>query len=89
MLQRSVRGAHLLDNNLGEALGKIYVARYFPRKSKAKAEALVSNLLKAYDADIRIIPWMTEETRAKALAKLHTFKPYIGYPDKCATTRPM
>ncbi len=80
-LQRSVRGAHLLDNNLGEALGKIYVARYFPPESKAKAEELVSNLLKAYDADIRIIPWMTEETRAKALAKLHTFKPYIGYPD--------
>jgi putative endopeptidase len=81
-LPRDTRAVHLLDGNLGEALGKLYVAKYFPPEAKAKADELVSNLLKAYDADIRVIPWMTEETRQKALEKLHAFKPYIGYPDK-------
>ncbi|MBI3677814.1 MAG: M13 family metallopeptidase [Proteobacteria bacterium] len=81
-LPRATRAVHLLDNSLGEALGKIYVAKYFPPEAKAKADELVSNLLKAYDADIRVIPWMTEATRQKALEKLHAFKPYIGYPDK-------
>lgn len=81
-LGRPTRGVHLLDNNLGEALGKLYVARYFPPEAKAKAEELVSNLLKAYDADIRVLPWMTEETRQKALDKLHRFTPHIGYPEK-------
>ncbi|MBV9903376.1 MAG: M13 family metallopeptidase, partial [Alphaproteobacteria bacterium] len=64
------------------ALGKLYVAKYFPPEAKRKADELVANLLKAYDADIRTLPWMSEETRAKALEKLHKFKPYIGYPDK-------
>jgi putative endopeptidase len=81
-LDRPTRGVHLLDNNLGEALGKIYVATYFPPEAKAKAEQLVSNLLKAYDADIRVLPWMTEATRQKALDKLHQFTPHIGYPEK-------
>ncbi|HWY14961.1 MAG TPA: M13 family metallopeptidase [Rhizomicrobium sp.] len=81
-LDRPTRGVHLLDNNLGEALGKLYVAKYFPPEAKAKAEQLVSNLLKAYDADIRVLPWMTEATRQKALDKLHQFTPHIGYPEK-------
>jgi putative endopeptidase len=81
-LPRDTRGVHLLDGRLGHPLGKIYVAKYFPPESKAKAEALVANLLKAYDADIRVIPWMTEATRQKALDKLHAFTPHIGYPDK-------
>ena len=81
-LDRATRGVHLLDNSLGEALGKLYVARYFPPEAKAKAQALVANLLKTYEADIQTLDWMTPETREKALAKLHTFKPYIGYPDK-------
>ncbi|HWE06864.1 MAG TPA: M13 family metallopeptidase [Rhizomicrobium sp.] len=81
-LDRPTRGVHLLDNNLGEALGKLYVAKYFRPEAKAKAEQLVSNLLKAYDADIRVLPWMTEATRQKALEKLHRFTPHIGYPEK-------
>ncbi|HEX3665166.1 MAG TPA: M13 family metallopeptidase [Rhizomicrobium sp.] len=81
-LDRATRGTHLIDDNLGEALGKLYVAKYFPPEAKAKAEELVSNLLKAYDADIRTLPWMTEETRQKALGKLHQFTPHIGYPEK-------
>ncbi len=81
-LDRATRGAHLIDGLLGEALGKIYVAKYFPPESKKKAEELVANLLKAYDADIRTLPWMSEATRQKALEKLHKFTPHIGYPDK-------
>jgi len=81
-LDRKTRGVHLLDSLLGEALGKLYTAKYFPPEAKAKAETLVANLLKAYDADIRTLPWMSDATRAKALEKLHKFTPHIGYPDK-------
>jgi putative endopeptidase len=81
-LPRDTRAVRLLDGVLGHPLGKLYVAKYFPPASKAKVEALVGNLLKAYDTDIRVIPWMTEVTRKKALDKLHAFTPHIGYPDK-------
>ena len=81
-LDRQTRAVHLLDERLGHPLGKLYVARYFPPEAKAKAEELVGNILKAYDADIRTLSWMTEPTRQKALEKLHAFAPHIGYPDK-------
>jgi putative endopeptidase len=80
-LDRAKRGAHLLDGELGEALGKLYVAKYFPPEAKAQADRLVHNLLLAYDADIRVLPWMTPATREKALDKLHKFTPHIGYPE--------
>ena len=80
-LPRETRAVHLIDQRLGHPLGKIYVAKYFPPASKAKVEALVQNLLKAYDADIRKIGWMTAATKAKALDKLHHFTPHVGYPD--------
>ncbi|HEX3673884.1 MAG TPA: M13 family metallopeptidase [Rhizomicrobium sp.] len=80
-LPRAVRAAHLLDDAMGEALGKLYVAKYFPPESKAKAVELVNNLLKAYDADIRTLTWMSPATREKALNKLHHFGVKIGYPD--------
>jgi putative endopeptidase len=79
-LGRSVRGVHLLDGSMGEALGKLYVARYFPPEAKAKADRLVSNLLKAYEADIQTLSWMSPATRARALEKIHQFTPKIGYP---------
>jgi putative endopeptidase len=78
---RATRGVRLLDNNLGEAFGKLYVAKFFPPEAKAKAEKLVGNLLKAYEADVKTLPWMSEATRQKALDKLHKFTPHIGYPD--------
>jgi putative endopeptidase len=81
-LDRKTRGVHLLDNLIGEALGKLYVARYFPPEAKAKADELVANLLKAYEADIRTLDWMSPATREKALEKLHLFTPKIGYPTK-------
>jgi putative endopeptidase len=81
-LDRKTRAMHLLDGDLGEALGKLYVARYFPPESKAKADQLVQNLLKAYEADIKTLDWMTPATRARALDKIHMFTPKIGYPTK-------
>ena len=80
-LPRDLRGIHLLDEELGEALGKLYCAAYFPPEAKTKSQALVANLLKAYEVDIRSLSWMTAATRQKALEKLHTFTSKIGYPD--------
>jgi putative endopeptidase len=81
-LDRPTRAVNLLDDMLGEALGKLYVARYFPPEAKAKARALVDNLLKAYEADIQTLDWMGDATKAKALEKIHAFTPKIGYPDR-------
>ena len=88
-LDRKTRGVHLLDNLLGEALGKLYVARYFPPEAKAKADQLVANLLKAYEGDIQTLDWMSPVTRAKALEKIHQFTPKIGYPTKWRDYTPL
>jgi putative endopeptidase len=80
-LPRDLRGIHLLDGEMGEALGKLYVAKYFPPEAKAKVTLLVQNLLKAYEADIQTLTWMTPETKAKALEKIRNFTPKVGYPD--------
>ncbi|MEN9705631.1 MAG: hypothetical protein RLZZ393_1510 [Pseudomonadota bacterium] len=80
-LPRALRGTLLLDKLMGDALGKRYVARHFPAESKAKVRTLVDNLLKAYEADIRTLDWMTDGTRAKALEKLASFTVKVGYPD--------
>jgi predicted metalloendopeptidase len=81
-LPRDLRGIHLLDSQMGEALGKLYVARYFPPESKAKVQLLVGNILKAYEADIGTLTWMTPDTRAKALEKIRHFTAKVGYPDQ-------
>ena len=81
-LDRETRGVRLLDNQMGEALGKLYVKSYFPPESKAKVRDLVENLLAAYDQDIKTLDWMTPATREKALDKLHHFTVKVGYPDK-------
>jgi putative endopeptidase len=80
-LPRATRAVRLLDATLPHPFGKLYVAKYFPPATRAKAEQLVANLLKAYDVDIRTITWMSPVTRQKALDKLHAFTPHIGYPD--------
>jgi putative endopeptidase len=67
---------------LGEAVGKIYVAHYFPPEAKARIEALVHDLLTAYHARISNLAWMSPATKKKALAKLATLKVGVGYPDK-------
>ncbi len=70
------------DNALGEAVGKLYVEQYFPPENKARMLALVNNLLVAFREGIETLDWMGADTKKEAQAKLATFKPYIGYPDK-------
>jgi putative endopeptidase len=75
------RGVALLDGSIGEALGKLYVAKYFPPQNKARMQALVRNLLEAYRRDIDTLDWMSAETKVGAQAKLAKMSPKIGYPD--------
>jgi predicted metalloendopeptidase len=75
------RGIALLDGSIGEALGKLYVAKYFPPQHKARMQALVQNLLEAYRRDIDTLDWMSAETKVGAQAKLAKMLPKIGYPD--------
>jgi len=75
------RGVSLVNESIGEGLGKLYVARYFPPENKARMQALVGNLLTAYKQSIESLDWMGPETKQKALAKLAKFTPKIGYPD--------
>ncbi|HEY2782874.1 MAG TPA: M13-type metalloendopeptidase [Steroidobacteraceae bacterium] len=75
------RGINLLDGSLGEALGKLYVAKFFPPQNKARMQALVANLLEAYRRDIDTLDWMSAETKVGAQAKLAKMLPKIGYPD--------
>ena len=76
------RGVNLVDNNLGEALGKLYVDAYFPPENKARMEALVGDIQTALRARIQKLEWMGPETKQKALEKLGKFTVKIGYPDK-------
>ena len=76
------RGIALLDGSIGEALGKLYVAKYFPPQHKARMQALVQNLLEAYRRDIDTLDWMSAETKVGAQAKLAKMLPKIGYPDR-------
>ena len=69
-------------NGLGEALGQIYVDRYFPPQSKTQMLDLVENMRAAYGERIRDLDWMTEPTKQEALEKLAAFRAKIGYPDQ-------
>jgi putative endopeptidase len=70
------------DRHLGEALGQVYVQKYFPPAAKARALEMVHNLLAALKDDLQTLPWMGAETRAQATAKLEAFMLKIGYTDK-------
>lgn len=76
------RGVNAADSNIGEALGKLYVEAYFPAESKAKMEALVSDIRTAMKARIDGLDWMSPETKVKAQEKLSKFRVKIAYPDK-------
>ena len=69
------------NNALGEAVGQLYVARYFPAQSKAAVEAMVKDLLAAFRTRIERLSWMAPATKAEALRKLQTLKVGVGYPD--------
>ena len=74
------RGVTLVENLMGDAVGKLYVERHFPPEAKARMDVLVDNLREAYRVSIESLDWMTPETRQRALAKLDKFTPKIGYP---------
>src|SRR5207245_3876452 len=67
------RGLALVENSIGESLGKLYVAKYFPPEKKARMDELVKNLLIAYKQSIDANDWMGPETKREAQAKLEIF----------------
>ncbi len=75
------RGVQLTNGALGEAVGQLYVDRYFPQSAKAKMTELIENLRGSYQERISKAPWMDEPTRKAALAKLAAFEPRIGHPE--------
>ncbi|MFJ6025153.1 M13 family metallopeptidase [Brevundimonas sp. NPDC092305] len=79
---RDKRGISFAEGMLGEAVGRQYVAEYFPPESKAQMEQLVANLRTALGNRIRTYDWMSPETQAQAEDKLNKFTVKIGYPNK-------
>ncbi|MCL1938336.1 MAG: M13 family metallopeptidase [Candidatus Azobacteroides sp.] len=80
--ERWKRAVDMIDGSLGEAMGQLYVAKYFPPASKKKMLDLVGNLQKALNERIMNLSWMGDETKAKAQEKLNVFHVKVGYPDK-------
>ena len=75
------RGVGLVESLVGQEVGRIFVEKHFPESSKAEMLELVDYLVEAYRERISQLPWMTAETRERALEKLDQFKAKIGYPD--------
>ena len=71
-----------INKEVGDAVGQVYVAKYFPPAAKAKAQAMVANIVRAFDARIGRLNWMAPSTKEQARAKLHALYVGIGYPDK-------
>ena len=72
----------VVDSSIGEALGQLYVAEYFPPESKARMLKLVNDLRASLHDRILALEWMDDATKAKAIEKLEAFTVKIGYPDK-------
>ena len=82
MQPRWKRAVGTVSGVLGEAVGQMYVERYFPAAAKERMTALVKNLQTALGERIQALEWMSDSTKARALEKLATFRVKIGYPDK-------
>ncbi|GAA4395397.1 M13 family metallopeptidase [Ornithinibacter aureus] len=82
MRERWKRGVGLVEEALGEAVGQLYVERHFPPHAKEAMVGLVDNLVEAFRRSLSQVPWMGEDTRREALAKLGQFTPKIGYPQR-------
>ncbi|GGY41898.1 M13 family metallopeptidase [Parvularcula lutaonensis] len=76
------RGVSAVNGAMGEAVGKVYVERYFPEDSKRQMDELVKNLREGFAERLENLEWMGDETRKEALAKLDAFTPKIGYPEE-------
>ena len=79
---RGEKMATAVDRNLGEALGQLYVKKYFPEEAKVRMLDLVNNVQKAYAARIDKLEWMSDSTKQKAKEKLFAITKKIGYPDQ-------
>jgi endothelin-converting enzyme/putative endopeptidase len=82
--QQEARWKRALENAnwaISDAIGQVYVAKYFPPASKAKAQAMVANIVRAFDARIGRLDWMAPATKEQARAKLKTLYVGLGYPD--------
>ncbi len=79
---RDERALQVINGSVGEALGKLYVEKMFPAEAKAKAEKMIKNIFLAFENRINNLPWMSAETKASAIAKLHKSQIKVGYPDK-------
>lgn len=82
MKERWRKIVELTSNMLGEAVGKLYVEKYFPEESKKRMLELVNNLKTTFREHIQLLDWMTDETKQKAIEKLDVMTLKIGYPDK-------
>jgi len=80
--ERWKRGVQLVNRNLGEEVGRIYVAEHFPPEAEAQTSELIANLTAAYGDRFSKAQWMDEATRKAALVKLSTFDPRLGHPKK-------
>jgi putative endopeptidase len=80
--ERWKRAVDATGDALGEAVGQMYVAKYFPPSDKARIEAMVQNLIAAFGRRVDGLDWMAPATREKAKAKLATLKVHVGYPDR-------
>jgi endothelin-converting enzyme/putative endopeptidase len=78
---RDFRGDVLVSATLGDAVGQLYVKRFFSPEAKAQAEAIVANLIAAFRVRLENITWMAPETKKEAITKLGTLQVSIGYPD--------
>jgi putative endopeptidase len=76
------RAAKVMDGQIGFAVGRLYVDKYFPPAVKARLEAMIANILSILHDRLAKVDWMTEATRQKALAKLATFRVVVGYPEE-------
>ena len=76
------RAVSEISGSLGETVGKLYVKEYFPESSKQRVYRLVKDLQQAFEDRLKENTWMSEETKAKAIEKLHAMYINVGYPDK-------
>jgi putative endopeptidase len=82
MPERSAGALAATNAALGQAVGQLYTQRYFPPEAKAKAQAMVADIVTAYRARIANLAWMSPQTKTKALAKLASLRIGLGYPDR-------
>ena len=80
--KRDKNALQTINGTRGEALGQLYVAKNFPPEAKSKAQAMIKNVMLAFENRINHLPWMAKSTKENAVKKLNNLTVKIGYPDK-------